>query len=251
MPIARSDWSRFRRSHPDLVLLVDDADLLGEAPAVPVIREITGLVDRDDGLVVVATSSAEVLTRFRGVDVEVARHRTGILLNPVGTDREVLAEAIPDGIPRVPGRGLFVSRGVATEVQVLLAEGSAGHVAPGNHLGVGVLGREGSETGHQGDADDDPADEHPVALDQPEADGQEQHVPDDGGGARPRRRPEPAAGEGTQTHGPEQDQQGRHQHPDRVAPLAQCELDDVEHGEAGEGQRLEPGEQRGEAAGAA
>ncbi|HYN66307.1 MAG TPA: FtsK/SpoIIIE domain-containing protein [Ornithinibacter sp.] len=242
---------RIRRDHPDVVLLVDDADLLGDAPAVAVIREIIGLVDRDDGLVVVATSSADVVTRFRGVDVELARSRTGILLNPVATDREVLAEAIPDGIPRLPGRGLFVSPGTTTEVQVLVAEGSVGRVAAGEHLDVGLLGDEGSQAAQQGDPDDDPADEHPVALDQAEADGQEQHVPDDGGGARPRRRPEPAAGQGTQAHGPEQDEQGRHQHPRRVAPLAQDELDDVEHGEAGEGQRLRPGEQRGEAAGAA
>ena len=242
---------RVRREHPDLVLLVDDADRLGDAPAVAVLREIVGLVDRDGGLVVAATSSTDLVTRFRGLDVELARHRTGLLLSPVAGDRDVLGAAVPDGIPRLPGRGLFVSRGVTTEVQVLLAEGSAGPVAPGQHLGVGLLGREGREAGEQGHPDDDPADQHPVALDQPEADRQEQHVPDDGGGARPRSRPEPAAGQGAQTGRPEQDQQGRHQHSGGVAPLAQHELDDVVHGEPGQGQRLQSGEQGGETAGAA
>jgi hypothetical protein len=242
---------RMRRDHPALVLLVDDADRLGDAPAVPVVREIIGLVDRDGGLVVAATSSTDVVTRFRGVDVELARHRAGLLLSPVASDREVLGATVPDGIPRLPGRGLFVSRGLATEVQVLLAEGSAGRVAPGQHLGVGLPGRQGREDGEHGHADDDPADQRPVALDQPEADRQEKHVPDDGGGAGPGGHPEPAAGQGAQTGCSEQDQQGRHQHAGGVAALAQHELDDVVHGEPGEGQRLQPGEQRGEAAGAA
>ena len=49
----------------------------------------------------------------------------------------------------------------------------------------------------------------------------------------------------------EQDEQGRHEHPGGVAALSQDELDDVERGEPDERQRLQPGEQRGEAAGAA
>ena len=49
----------------------------------------------------------------------------------------------------------------------------------------------------------------------------------------------------------DEDQQGRHEHPDGVAALPEHELDDVVDREAGEGQRLQPGEQRGEAAGAA
>ena len=46
----------------------------------------------------------------------------------------------------------------------------------------------------------------------------------------------------------DQDQQGRHHDPDGVAPLPQGELDDVVDREAGEGERLQAREQRGEAA---
>ncbi len=113
---------RLRRQHPDLALCVDDADRLGDSDALPVLREIAGLVDRDDGLVVVSTSPVALATRFSGIDVEVARDGCGLVLNPAAADRSLLSATMPDGIPRLPGRGVFVAHGDVTEVQVLLAE---------------------------------------------------------------------------------------------------------------------------------
>jgi DNA segregation ATPase FtsK/SpoIIIE, S-DNA-T family len=114
-----------RRRHPDLVLLVDDADHIGEdAPIVPVLREVVDLVDRDRGLVAVSTTSSAVTTRFRGLDVDLARHRTGILLRPERADAELLGARLRQAPHRVPGRGVVIVRGEVAEVQVFLADDS-------------------------------------------------------------------------------------------------------------------------------
>ncbi len=176
---------RLRRQHPDLALCIDDADRLGDSDALPVLREIAGLVDRDDGLFVVSTSPVALATRFSGIDVEVARDGCGLVLNPAAGDRSLLSATMPDGIPRLPGRGVFVAHGDVTEVQVLLAEPSVGKVAPREHLGLGVPGHPGRTDAHDGHHQHGPADRHPGALDQADADRQEDGVPDDGRGARP------------------------------------------------------------------
>ena len=242
---------RLRRKHHDLVVCVDDADRLGNSDLAPVLREIIDLVDRDGGLAVLSTSTTALATRFSGIDVEVARHGCCLVLNPTPADRGLVATSLPDGVPRRPGRGVLVTRGEAIEVQVLLAEGSVGQVAPREHLGVGVTGDPGRADGHDGHHDHQPPDEHPVALDQADPDRHEERVPDNGRGARPRGDTEPATGQDAQAGCADEDQQGRHQHPDGVAALPEHELDDVVHRKAGQGERLHPGEQRGEAAGAA
>ena len=242
---------RLRRKHHDLAVCVDDADRLGNSDLAPALREIIGLVDRDGGLAVLSTSTTSLATRFSGIDVEAARHGCCLVLNPTPADRGLVATSLPEGVPRLPGRGVLVTRGEATEVQVLLAEGSVGQVAPREHLGVGVTGDPRRADGHDRHHDHDPPDEHPVALDQADPDRHEQHVPDDGRGARPRGDTEPATGQDAQSGCADEDQQSRHQHPDGVAALPEHELDDVVHREAGQGERLHPGEQRGEAAGAA
>ena len=111
-----------RREHPELVLLVDDADLLDDAPVVAAVREISALVDRDGGLVALTTSSAAVLGRFRGLDVDMARHRTGLLLCPRPGDGEVFGLRHVDVIPSLPGRGLACVPREVSEVQVFLAD---------------------------------------------------------------------------------------------------------------------------------
>ncbi len=176
---------RLRRRHRDLALCVDDADRLGDSDALPALREIAGLVDRDDGLVVVSTSPVALTTRFSGLDVEVSRDGCGLVLNPAAADRSLLSATMPDGIPRLPGRGVFVAHGDVTEVQVLLAEASVGDVAPREHLGLGVPGDPRRADTHQRHHEHDPADGHPGALHEADADRQEDRVPDDGGGARP------------------------------------------------------------------
>ncbi|KRE62332.1 FtsK/SpoIIIE domain-containing protein [Nostocoides sp. Soil756] len=109
-----------RREHPGLVVLVDDAERLDDQPVLPVLAEIADLVDHDDGALVVATSSVALRSRFRGLDVDVARHGAGLLLAPQPADGELVGAPrlrAPAGGP--PGRGVWVDvRGVSS-VQVL------------------------------------------------------------------------------------------------------------------------------------
>jgi S-DNA-T family DNA segregation ATPase FtsK/SpoIIIE len=245
---------RLRLAHHDLAVLVDDANLLDDSPVLPALRELAGLVERDDGLVVVSTTAAALTDRFRGLDIEVGRHGCRLLLDPAGQPREVLGGHQAQGIPRLPGRGLFVAHGEGAEVQVLLADGSGhavGGVATWQHLGVRVSGDPGGDDRHDRHHDDDPPGHRTIALDQAQADRQQEDVPHQGRGPRPLRRSEPATGQQPEPDTAEQDQQGRHEHPRGVTALPQHELHDVVDGEAGEGHRLEPGEQCGEAAGAA
>jgi len=242
---------RLRRLHPDLALCVDDTDRLDDAALAPVLREITDLVDRDDGLVVVSTSSTALATKFQGIHVEVARHGCAIVLNPSTTDRGLFTTTLPDGIPRLRGRAVFVTHEGATEVQVLMAEPSVGKVASGEHLGLGVAGHPGCTDDHDRHHDHDPPDGHLVALHEAQPDREQDRVPDDGRGPRPGGDTQPAPGQGGQTGGRDEDQHRRHQHPGAVASLPSHELDDVEHREADQRQRLQPGEDCGDATAAA
>ena len=111
---------RARRANPRLAVVVDDGDLLDDAPVTPVLHEVLELVDRDDGLVVVTATSAQLATRFRGLDAAVARHGTGLLLQPRPGDGDALGARSLPAVPHLPGRGVFVSGGSATEVQVFI-----------------------------------------------------------------------------------------------------------------------------------
>ena len=87
-------------------------------------QEISALVDRDGG----ARGGPPSLLRpgrFRGIDVEMARHRTGLLLTPRPGDTEVFGlRRQSDGIPSVAGRALACTSAGVTELQVFLADGA-------------------------------------------------------------------------------------------------------------------------------
>jgi S-DNA-T family DNA segregation ATPase FtsK/SpoIIIE len=108
-----------RARFPGLVVVVDDAEGLVDTPIDALLRDLVRAVDRTGGLVVVGANSTALATQYRGVAIEVARHRTGLLLRPgSGLDGELLGVRVrPD--PRAPiGRGQLVRRGIATPVQV-------------------------------------------------------------------------------------------------------------------------------------
>ncbi|MFW5470943.1 FtsK/SpoIIIE domain-containing protein [Knoellia sp. CPCC 206435] len=116
-----------RRAHPDLVVLVDDAERLEGTPVDAVLREIGALVDRDGGGIVVATTPTAVATQFRGVVPDVARARTGLLLGPrVPSDGEPFGIRAPRGMAPLPGRGLLVSGSRQVEVQVATTRAGGG-----------------------------------------------------------------------------------------------------------------------------
>jgi len=111
-----------KRAHPDLVVLIDDAERLDGSPAEPVLSEILALVDRDEGLVVGATTPMAVVTAFRGIVQAVAREQSGILLCPrTPSDGEPFAIRAPRGLASTPGRALLVSGRQHHEIQVARA----------------------------------------------------------------------------------------------------------------------------------
>ena len=120
-PEDREGLIALRRRHPDLAVVVDDADRVEDAPVADVLSEITRRADADRGLVLVSTTTQLAATRVRGLVAEVARSRAGVLLQP-GTrgDGDALGLRVPP-LPRVPGRGYLIAHGRAEEVQVAQA----------------------------------------------------------------------------------------------------------------------------------
>ncbi len=248
-----------RRRDPSLAVLVDDADLLDEAPIGPPLKEILELVDRDGGLFVAVASSTSLGSRFRGIDVAVARRRTGLLLAPTPADGDLLGAHGTRGIPSLPGRGVLVSGGLATELQVYLAPGSGVGVAVrdvvlGVDAGDALVGGGDEQRCGGGDDrcdEDAPTGEALVALDQPDPHGDEERAPHDRRGLGPRGVAEPALGQGAESEASQEDEQRRHDDPGGVAALTDGELVEVEHGEADEDEALQAGQRGGEQAGAA
>jgi S-DNA-T family DNA segregation ATPase FtsK/SpoIIIE len=112
---------QLRQAHSDLGILVDDADGLdGSAIEGPLV-EATRLVERAAGVVVICVDSRRASTAFRGIVPEMARAGTGLLLQPTTpADGDLFRIRIEPSPTRRPGRGLHVSDGLATGIQVAL-----------------------------------------------------------------------------------------------------------------------------------
>jgi len=104
--------------HQDLAVVVDDAERLVGTTLEPVLREISRLVDEDDGVVVAATSPTGVATQPRGWHTELARARNGVLLWPTSSDGDLLGIRVGRPGERLPGRGLLVTAGESRSIQV-------------------------------------------------------------------------------------------------------------------------------------
>ena len=114
-----------KRRHRDLVVLADDAERLDGTPIEPVLHELLAVVDRDEGMVVAATTITAVVSAFRGFVHAVAREQAGVLLRPrTPGDGEAFAIRAPRGLADVPGRALLVSGRQHREIQVAQASGS-------------------------------------------------------------------------------------------------------------------------------
>jgi S-DNA-T family DNA segregation ATPase FtsK/SpoIIIE len=106
-----------RREHPDLVVLVDDAERLAGLPIEPVLLEIARRVDEDRGVVVAATSTVAFDARVGALAQDLALARTGLLLQPSAGTRMLGATVIGE-TARLPGRGVLATRGATHVVQV-------------------------------------------------------------------------------------------------------------------------------------
>jgi S-DNA-T family DNA segregation ATPase FtsK/SpoIIIE len=113
-----------RRAEPGLAVVVDDADRLVDTPVDDVLRQIASLVARDSGLVVCGADVRGVATQYRGLAVDVARARTGVLLGPTSAvDGDVFGLRLAADPTAPPGRGHLVRRGRVVPVQLAAPSG--------------------------------------------------------------------------------------------------------------------------------
>ncbi len=122
---AEHDLHALLAGSPDpLVVLVDDVELLTDTPVGQTLEWYAKEIrDAKRGLIVAGTTS-ELLSAFRGVSVEARKHRVGLLLCPESTvDGDVLNARLPRSVvgARIPGRGVLVRHGALTSVQVPIA----------------------------------------------------------------------------------------------------------------------------------
>ncbi len=111
------------RSHPATALLVDDVDHFGDGPLEALVLEAVATAARRGAPVAVSAESGALVTAFRGVAIQVAGRRTGLLLSPRGAaDGDVLGVRVRGPREVVPGRGLLVRAGAAAVVQVVTDE---------------------------------------------------------------------------------------------------------------------------------
>ena len=106
-----------RRRHPDLVVIVDDADHLAGLPIEPVLMEIARRADEDAGVVVAATTTLALEGRTGALATDLARAHTGLVLWPA-PGSAVLGVGAPTSPARLPGRGLLVTPKGVERVQV-------------------------------------------------------------------------------------------------------------------------------------
>jgi len=106
-------------AHPDLVAVVDDAELFLDTPVERPLLQVARRAEASGGGVLCAGTTAELASMFRGLTVEVRKHRLGVLLHPGGHgDGDLFGIRVPSGGELVPGRGLFVDGVDVTPVQV-------------------------------------------------------------------------------------------------------------------------------------
>ncbi|HWH27459.1 MAG TPA: FtsK/SpoIIIE domain-containing protein [Mycobacteriales bacterium] len=102
-------------------LLVDDAELLVDGPVAAVLERAVRDARDAGAVVVVAGTTDDLVTGFRGFVVDVRRSRAGVLLSPQSpADGDLLGVRLSrsTGGDVVPGRGLLCVRGRAHAVQL-------------------------------------------------------------------------------------------------------------------------------------
>jgi S-DNA-T family DNA segregation ATPase FtsK/SpoIIIE len=91
---------------PQAIVLVDDAEELGDTSSDLLIE----VAARYEHPMAVTVRSDDLQISFRGLAVDIRRHRTGLLLQPTGADAELLAIRSRAGRSlRAPGSGLLVT----------------------------------------------------------------------------------------------------------------------------------------------
>ncbi len=108
-----------RQAHPDLSLLVDDAEGLDGTPVEPVVLDALHDLERTGAWCVAAVDTRRAPSLYRGVVPELARHGTGVVLSPASpSDGDLLGIRVEPARHRVPGRGVLVVDGCPVPLQV-------------------------------------------------------------------------------------------------------------------------------------
>ena len=98
---------------------MDDVELFLDTPVERLLLQIARRAEASGGGVLCAGTTTELASMFRGLTVEVRKHRLGVLLNPAShADGDLFGIRAPVGGDVVPGRGLFVDGVDVTPVQV-------------------------------------------------------------------------------------------------------------------------------------
>ena len=136
--LSHADDRRFvdlRRAHPDLAVIIDDAESLEGSPLERASVECSTLVDDSGGLVWAVADTARANAAFRGLVPALARHGTGLVLWPAGPSDGDCLHARPEPVARAaPGRGSLVLDSRCLPIQVARAQpsrvGDASTVGP-------------------------------------------------------------------------------------------------------------------------
>jgi S-DNA-T family DNA segregation ATPase FtsK/SpoIIIE len=131
-----------RRVHPDLAVLVDDAESLDRSDLEGALIDWAGLLDESGGLIWASADMARANAAFRGLIPAIARDGSGIILGACASADGDCLQARPDPVGRsVPGRGDLVldSRCLPIQIaQVAPLEAPKGWVPDERHTGGGA-----------------------------------------------------------------------------------------------------------------
>ena len=106
---------------------MDNADELLDSAIESALKQVATWVDRDGGLIVGGANAGTLSVQYRGLAVDLARHRTGIMLGPASTaEANLFGVRVPVDRVAPPGRGYLVRGGAATALQVAMGEASSG-----------------------------------------------------------------------------------------------------------------------------
>jgi S-DNA-T family DNA segregation ATPase FtsK/SpoIIIE len=107
------------------VVLVDDAELLADTRMADRLEALVRSARDADQAVVVAGTTEDLGSQYRGFVVDVRRSRSGLLISPQSSnDGDLLGVRLPRNMAAgPPGRGLLALNGTITAVQVALPEG--------------------------------------------------------------------------------------------------------------------------------
>ncbi len=108
-----------RRDHPDLAVLVDDAEGVAGTPLEQPLIELARLVESGGGFIAISIDLRRSAEHYRGLVPSVAAPGTGVLLSPGSVaDGELFRVRVERQATRLPGRGLLIRDGQAVPVQI-------------------------------------------------------------------------------------------------------------------------------------